>query len=169
MAAQNTFDIVSKIEMQEIDNAINQAMKEVVARFDFKGSNSKIHFEVKDKLILISDGIRAVGMPDGEYELGGLPVFAREGKVVLADGSLAGSLLTLDQAVRNMVKFTGMPLWKAVRMASLVPARRLGLDGDLGSLETGKRADLLVTDESCHVLKVWIRGKCVFDRETVYE
>ncbi|GAA5344066.1 N-acetylglucosamine-6-phosphate deacetylase [Planifilum fimeticola] len=122
-----------------------------------------------DKLILISDGIRAVGMPDGEYELGGLPVFAREGKAVLADGSLAGSLLTLDQAVRNMVKFTGMPLWKAVRMASLVPARRLGLDGDLGSLETGKRADLVVTDESCHVRQVWIRGKRVFDRETFYE
>ena len=122
-----------------------------------------------DKLILISDGIRAVGMPDGEYELGGLPVFAREGKVVLADGSLAGSLLTLDRAVRNMVEFTGMPLWKAVRMASLVPARRLGLDGDLGSLETGKRADLVVTDESCHVLKVWIRGKCVYDRETSYD
>ncbi|MCI0418207.1 MAG: YajQ family cyclic di-GMP-binding protein [Acidobacteria bacterium] len=55
MAAQNTFDIVSKIEMQEVDNAINQAMKEVVARFDFKGSKSKIHLEGKDKLILISD------------------------------------------------------------------------------------------------------------------
>jgi uncharacterized protein YajQ (UPF0234 family) len=55
MAAQNTFDIVSKIEMQEIDNAINQAMKEVVARFDFKGSKSKIYLEGKDKLILISD------------------------------------------------------------------------------------------------------------------
>src|SRR5690606_10185997 len=119
-----------------------------------------------DKLILISDGIRAVGMPDGEYELGGLPVFAREGKVVLADGSLAGSRLTLDQAVRNMVRFAGIPLWKAVRMASLVPARRLGLDGDLGSLETGKRADLVVTDESCHVRQVWIRGKRVYDRDT---
>ena len=55
MAAQNTFDIVSKIEMQEVDNAINQSMKEVVARFDFKGSKSKIHLEGKDKLILISD------------------------------------------------------------------------------------------------------------------
>ena len=56
MAAQNTFDIVSKIEMQEIDNAINQAMKEVVARFDFKGSKSKIHLEGKDKLIRVQIG-----------------------------------------------------------------------------------------------------------------
>src|SRR5215510_3422618 len=55
MAAQNTFDIVSKIDMQEVDNAINQAMKEVTARFDFKGSKSKIHLEGKDKLILVSD------------------------------------------------------------------------------------------------------------------
>jgi len=55
MALQNTFDIVSKIEMQEVDNAINQAMKEVVTRFDFKGSKSKIHLEGKDKLILVSD------------------------------------------------------------------------------------------------------------------
>jgi uncharacterized protein YajQ (UPF0234 family) len=55
MAAQNTFDIVSKIDMQEVDNAINQAMKEVLARFDFKGSKSKIHLEGKDKLVLISD------------------------------------------------------------------------------------------------------------------
>ena len=55
MAAQNTFDIVSKVDMQEVDNAINQAMKEVTARFDFKGSKSKIHLEGKDKLILISD------------------------------------------------------------------------------------------------------------------
>lgn len=55
MAAQNTFDIVSKIDMQEVDNAINQAMKEVTTRFDFKGSKSKIFLEGKDKLILISD------------------------------------------------------------------------------------------------------------------
>jgi uncharacterized protein YajQ (UPF0234 family) len=55
MAGQNTFDIVSKVDMQEVDNAINQAMKEVLARFDFKGSKSKIHLEGKDKLVLISD------------------------------------------------------------------------------------------------------------------
>jgi cyclic-di-GMP-binding protein len=55
MAGQNTFDIISKVEMQEVDNAINQAMKEVQTRFDFKGSKSKIYLEGKDKLILISD------------------------------------------------------------------------------------------------------------------
>jgi cyclic-di-GMP-binding protein len=55
MAAQNTFDIVSKVDMQEVDNAINQTTKEVLARFDFKGSKSKVLLEGKDKLILISD------------------------------------------------------------------------------------------------------------------
>jgi hypothetical protein len=55
MAAQNTFDIVSKVDMQEVDNAVNQSMKEVRTRFDFKGSKSKIYLEGKDKLILVSD------------------------------------------------------------------------------------------------------------------
>ena len=55
MAAQNSFDIVSQIDLQEVDNAINQAMKEVATRFDFKGSKSRISLEGKEKLILISD------------------------------------------------------------------------------------------------------------------
>ncbi|WP_188433368.1 N-acetylglucosamine-6-phosphate deacetylase [Kroppenstedtia guangzhouensis] len=112
-----------------------------------------------DGLILISDGMRAVGQPEGIYDLGGLKVRAEGGKATLEDGSLAGSLLTLDRAVHNMARYGGVPLWKAVRMASLAPARRLGLDLDRGSLETGKRADLLITDEYGRVIRVWIRGR----------
>ncbi|QKI83103.1 N-acetylglucosamine-6-phosphate deacetylase [Kroppenstedtia eburnea] len=112
-----------------------------------------------DGLILISDGMRAVGQPEGFYDLGGLKVRAEGGKATLEDGSLAGSLLTLDRAVHNTARYAGVPLWKAVRMASLAPARRLGLDRDRGSLEAGKRADLLTTDEYGRVTRVWIRGR----------
>jgi N-acetylglucosamine-6-phosphate deacetylase len=116
----------------------------------------------KDRLILISDGMRAIGQPEGRYELGGLPVEVKNGQATLEDGSLAGSLLTLDEAVRNMAQFADIPLWEAVRMASLAPAKRLGLEEEIGSLETGKKADLVVTDEACRVKQVWIQGKPVW-------
>lgn len=112
----------------------------------------------EDGLLLISDGIRAVDQPEGVYELGGLKMKTKGGKATLEDGSLAGSLLTLDQAVLNLARYARVPLWKAVRMASLAPARRLEVDGDRGSLEAGKRADLLTTDESGQVVRVWIGG-----------
>jgi len=113
----------------------------------------------EDGLILISDGMRAVGQPDGVYDLGGLAVTAQQGKATLEDGSLAGSLLTLDQAVRNTADYADIPLWKAVRMASLAPAKRLGLADELGSLQAGKRADLSLTDERGHILRVFSGGR----------
>lgn len=115
-----------------------------------------------DRLILISDGMRAVGMPAGEYELGGLAVMSDGETARLKNGSLAGSLLTLDAAVRNTVRFSGVPLYEAVAMASLIPARRIGVDGKMGSIREGKLANLVVVDETCHVRRVWRRGQLVF-------
>jgi N-acetylglucosamine-6-phosphate deacetylase len=74
--------------------------------------------------------MRAVAMPGGVYDLGGLKVATLEGKAVLANGTLAGSLLTLNNAIINNMKFTKFPIWEAVRMVSLNPAKRLGLDED---------------------------------------
>ncbi|BCU82700.1 N-acetylglucosamine-6-phosphate deacetylase [Polycladomyces abyssicola] len=119
----------------------------------------------KDRLLLISDGIRAVGLPDGRYELGGLTVYAKEGKATLEDGGLAGSLLTMDAAVRNIARYAHIPLWKAVRMASLVPAKKLGLDDRMGSLEIGKWANIVMTDENCRVLRVWVKGRLIAEAE----
>ena len=120
-----------------------------------------------DDLILISDGIRAVGMPEGEYELGGLPVFSDGETARLEDGSLAGSLLTLDAAVRNMVEYGKVPLYKAVKMASLPPAKRIGVDGEMGSIKEGKLADLVVVDENCRVQRVWRKGKEIMEKPAV--
>lgn len=115
-------------------------------------------------LLLISDGMRAVGMPCGKYDLGGLQVMAQDGKATLDDGSLAGSLLTLDQAVRNMVRYADLPLWQAVRMASLTPAEALGMDHETGSLAQGKRADVVVTDEQCYIQQVWVEGRFLWSK-----
>lgn len=111
-----------------------------------------------DKTLLISDGISAVHMPEGTYELGGLMVHTLDGKATLADGTLAGSLLTLNKAVMNTVRFVNIPIWQAVRMASLNPATRLGLEADLGSIEIGKRAHLVAVDSIGQVQQVWMDG-----------
>ena len=98
-------------------------------------------------------------MPEGEYELGGLRVFSDGETARLENGSLAGSLLTLDAAVRNTVEFGNVPLYQAVKMASLTPAKRIGVDGEMGSIQVGKLADLVVVDEHCRVERVWRKGK----------
>lgn len=120
-----------------------------------------------DDMMLISDGMRAVGMPAGEYELGGLRVFSDEETVHIENGSLAGSLLTLDAAVRNTVTYGDIPLYKAVKMASLTPAKRIGVDGEMGSIREGKLADLVIVDDQCRVERVWRKGKELTIQEVI--
>ncbi len=110
------------------------------------------------KVLLISDGIRAIDMPEGEYDLGGLRVATHAGKATLADGTLAGSLLTLNIAIMNTVRFTNTPIWEAVNMASLIPAKRLGVAHEIGSIEVGKRANMVAVKENGMVQQVWIDG-----------
>src|SRR5690606_17089124 len=92
------------------------------------------------QICLVTDAIAASGMPEGEYALGGLPVTVKEGAGRLAHGRLAGSVLTMDRAVGHMVTQVGVPIAEAVRMASLNPARELGIDRYKGSLAVGKDA-----------------------------
>lgn len=115
-----------------------------------------------DNICLITDAIRATGLEDGEYMLGDQRVRVQEGIARLIEGhSLAGSTLTMDQAIRNMVRF-GVPLPDAVRAATLVPARVLGLEPRKGSLEIGKDADLVLLDMDLNVKVVLIRGEVVY-------
>lgn len=111
------------------------------------------------RIALITDAISATGMPDGEYELGGQPVMVADGVVrLMPDGALAGSTLTMDAALRRTVE-AGVPLVDACRMASTTPARTVGLDGEVGALRAGLRADLLVLDEGLRVRKVMRAGR----------
>jgi N-acetylglucosamine-6-phosphate deacetylase len=106
---------------------------------------------------LVSDGLSATGMPDGKYMLGGFEVTVSGGVCRNAEGTLAGSTLTLDRALRNIVAL-GIPLPDAVRMLTLNPASLLGIEFKKGSLRAGADADILLLDERLHVTNVWARG-----------
>ena len=110
-----------------------------------------------DTVLLISDGIAATGMPDGNYRLGNFEVPVKEGVARNAEGKLAGSTLTLDRALRTMVAL-GVPLAEAVRMATVQPARRLGLAGKKGILAVGADADLVALTPDLRVTGVMTRG-----------
>ena len=109
-----------------------------------------------DKLNLISDSLRCAGMPDGNYELGGQPIVVKNHKATLLDGTLAGSSISLLDAVRNVVRF-GMPLAEAVYAASAAPALAVGLKA--GELKAGRAADLLVLDEKLDLKAVFVDGQ----------
>jgi len=111
-------------------------------------------------VILVTDAMAAAGMPDGDYDLGGLPVYMKCGVARLKENdSLAGSTLTMISAVRYLVNVVGVPLEEASRMASANPARQLGLDGSIGTLEVGKKADFLQLDDSLEIQSAWIGGR----------
>lgn len=112
-----------------------------------------------DKLCLITDCIRAGGMPDGDYTLGGQPVHKEGIKCLMPDGTIAGSVLTLNKAVYNLWSNTGLELWEAVKCASLNPATALGEEAEIGSIEEGKRADLVITDDALNVQTTILAGE----------
>src|SRR5579871_3023729 len=110
-----------------------------------------------DSVMLVSDGIAATGMRDGEYQLGTFEVTVKNGICRNAEGKLAGSTLTLDRAVRYVVGL-GVPFAEAVRMATILPARRLGLAGKKGIIAPGADADLVMLTPDLRVAGVMTRG-----------
>lgn len=119
--------------------------------------------EIKgDKLVLITDCTRAGGLEDGEYTLGGQPIFVKGIECRLADGTIAGSVLKLNNAVANFMKHTDLPIWKIVRMASLNPAEAIGAADKKGSLRPGKDADIIIADEEFQIVSTYIGGNCKY-------
>jgi N-acetylglucosamine-6-phosphate deacetylase len=110
-----------------------------------------------ERVVLISDGTPATGMPDGKYSLGGVEVTVINGVCRNAEGNLAGSTLTLDRALRNIVGL-GIPLASAIRMLTLNPATVLGIEFKKGALRTGADADIVLLNEAMQVTRVWTRG-----------
>ena len=111
------------------------------------------------RLNLISDSLRCAGMPDGNYELGGQPIVVKDHKATLLDGTIAGSSISLLDAVRNVVRF-GLPLEAAVYAASTAPAEAARLE-DIGVLEPGKAADIVVLDRDLALKAVFVDGERV--------
>jgi N-acetylglucosamine-6-phosphate deacetylase len=114
------------------------------------------------RLCLVTDANRAVDQPPGRYRFG--PVadgewFNSDGKVgSVGNGSLASAVVGMDTMVRNMSSLTSAGIVNAVRMGSLTPAERVGLDKEIGSLKAGRRADILILDRELHVQRVFIGG-----------
>ncbi|MBS1369581.1 MAG: N-acetylglucosamine-6-phosphate deacetylase [Lentisphaeria bacterium] len=123
-------------------------------------------FKVKgpERVQLISDAMRASGMPDGEYTLGGLPVISRDGAARLKEGgALAGSVLQLNVALKNVAEITKQPLSELVKSVTLTPAQALGLSG-IGKLEPGCRADVVLLDSGFKVRKTLVDGEIRFEQ-----
>lgn len=116
-----------------------------------------------DKVCLITDAMSAAGLSDGSYTLGGLDITVEKGIARLEDGTLAGSTLTMDHAVKNFKNFTDLSLPEIMKTASLNPAKVLGIDEFKGSIEEGKDADLVILDENFDVRFTVIGGEIVYD------
>ena len=110
----------------------------------------------KERIILISDSVRAAGMPDGVYELGGLPITVKDGKAFTEGGNLAGSTATLFYCVKKAIEF-GIPEDDAIMMATENPARLMGLNK--GKLEVGYDADFIIVDEDFNLITSIARGE----------
>jgi N-acetylgalactosamine-6-phosphate deacetylase len=113
------------------------------------------------RVVLITDAMRAAGMPDGEYSICGQPVNLQQGIVRTASGGLAGSTLSLDAGVRNLVNNLGVSEADAIHMASLHPAKMLGLEHRYGSLSVGKIANVIALDPLLQLQNIWIDGQPV--------
>jgi len=120
----------------------------------------KVFLQAKgpDRAVLITDAISATGMPDGRYQLGPIEVDVADGKAT-ANGSLAGSVLTMDRAVRNVTKFSNWTLREAVRAATFNPANAAGLAADRGRLAVGTVADFVVLSSAGEVIRTIVGGR----------
>ena len=118
----------------------------------------------KDKIILITDCMQAGGMGDGKYKLGREEVIVEGGIARTLDGNLAGSTLKMIDAVKNVHGNFNMELIDIVNMASINPARALGIDGECGSIVQGKRADMIAVDENLDIKFVMVDGVIKMDR-----
>jgi N-acetylglucosamine-6-phosphate deacetylase len=119
----------------------------------------RLYFKAKDedRIILVTDGISATGMPDGTYMLGDMEVEVRDGRCT-SNGTLAGSVLTLDRAVQNLMEFTGTTLSTAVAAASHNPSQLMGIDDNWGSIDIDRKANITVLSSTAEVIQTFLAG-----------
>lgn len=142
-----------KIELIADTLHVHPAVMELLLKL--KGANG---------IILITDSIRAGGMHEGEYEFADQKVFMKEQKAYLADGTLAGSTLTLNKAVKNMIQTANAKETDAFRMASLNGAKVLNIENKKGILAAGKEADIIVLNDDYEVEMTILKGKIAYEK-----
>ena len=120
-----------------------------------------------DRIVLISDSMRAMGMPDGVYELGGQKVVVEGAFARLEDGTIAGSVTSLPQCLRYVVEEAGIPLEDAVACVTMNPAKSLGIYEKYGSIQEGKQADLVLLDKKLHVQAVIKAGRILVSKDSL--
>ncbi len=111
-----------------------------------------------NRVILVTDSMRASGMGDGAYDLGGQTVIVEGDSARLENGTLAGSILTMDRALRNFIKNTGISVTEAVKTVTENPARLLKMDDAIGSIGTGKYSDLVIFDDDFSISHTFVNG-----------
>ena len=117
-------------------------------------------------MVIITDCTRAGGMPDGTYTLGGQPIYLKGIECRLEDGTIAGSVLKLNNAVKNVLDHTDIPVYEVFNMASLNPAKAISCDDRIGSLEKGKDANIIIVDENINVIRTIKKGKTIYETQS---
>lgn len=120
-----------------------------------------------DRLFLITDAMRAKALQDGNYELGGQPVKVAEGRATLHNGTLAGSILRMDEAVKNIKKLTGVTLKDIIKMTAVNPAKQINIFDRKGSITLGKDADIVLVDQELTIKYTICRGVIAYKSEIV--
>lgn len=168
----HTFNVLPPVHHRK-PGAIGAAMESDTVFCELIVDNVHVHPAIQrlllkmkgvDKLILITDAMRACMLCDGEYDLGGQMVTVGNGEARLPDGALAGSVLVMNQAVKNFMENTGLDLMSAVRLATVNPAVQLGMLGEKGSIEIGKHADIVIFDDSLEIFATIVRGNVLYRR-----
>lgn len=118
-----------------------------------------------DRIILVTDSMRASGMGNGYYELGGQSVVVENRSARLENGTLAGSILTIDSALRNFKLNTGISIVDAVKTVSANPARLLGMEDSIGTIGIGKNSDIVIFDDNFLILYTFVNGKLCYTAE----
>ncbi|MCX7919020.1 MAG: N-acetylglucosamine-6-phosphate deacetylase [bacterium] len=140
-----------RISVQVICDGIHLDWEIIKLIYRLKGAN---------RMVLITDAIRAAGLPDGIYHSQGhgRKIIVKNGKVTRPDGTIAGSTLTMNRAVANAVHYCQIPLKAAIRMATLTPAQILGVSHRIGSIAPNREANIVVLDNRFRVKKVFVKG-----------
>jgi len=170
--ATHLFNAMNPLHHREV-GAVGAVLEDSTISCEIIADNIHIHPVLygliyklkKEKLLLITDAMRAGCMRCGEYSLGGQKVFVKDGKALLEDGTLAGSVLRLNDALKNFYNHCDIELPKLISMVTSTPAKMLGLE-DIGELKEGYSADIVLFNSEFKILKIFVDGEIKYNEKS---